>query len=95
MKKIIWNCATVQTEDDFWHLYCEVIKPQGQHHFGRNLQALWDALSAGAPGWPGECQIELIHVDQFAERNPFLYSGLQRIAKDLSVNAGVQIFFRR
>ncbi|WP_082221560.1 barstar family protein [Herbaspirillum chlorophenolicum] len=91
MKKIILNCVSVETDDDFWSLYCEAVQPEGSNIFGRNLHALWDAVSAGGPGWPGECQIELMNVDEFARRNPQLYSGLQRIANDLPESSRVQI----
>ncbi|MBP1316656.1 barstar family protein [Herbaspirillum sp. WGmk3] len=91
MKKIILDCATVETDDDFWSLYCKAVQPEGSNIFGRNLEALWDAVSAGGPGWPGPCQIELMNVDEFAKRNPRLYAGLQRIAKDLPESSCVQI----
>jgi Barstar (barnase inhibitor) len=91
MKKYILDCTSVKTDRDFWELYCEVIQPEGKVHFGRNLDAFRDAVSAGGPGWPGECQIELIHVNEFARRNAYFYQGLRGIADNLTAYDGVKI----
>jgi ribonuclease inhibitor len=91
MKKYILDCESVQSDGDFWDLYCEVVRPEGEGYFGRNLDAFWDAVSAGGPGWPGDCQIELVNVHGFVKRNPRLYNGLQRIASDLAASAGMKI----
>lgn len=93
MKKYILDCESVKSDSDFWDLYCEVVRPEDEGYFGRNLDAFWDAVSAGGPGWPGDCQIELVNVRGFVERNPRLYNGLKRIANDLASNAGVEIVF--
>ncbi|MDR6739950.1 hypothetical protein RJO15_11715 [Herbaspirillum huttiense F1] len=39
MKKIILDCAAVETDDDFWSLYCKAVQPEGSNIFGRNLEA--------------------------------------------------------
>lgn len=91
MKKYLLDCTSVKTDGDFWDLYCEVVRPEGEGYFGRNLDAFWDAVSAGGPGWPGDCQIELVCVNELARQNPRLYNGLQRIASELTANAGVKI----
>lgn len=91
MKKYILDCSSLKSEGDFWNLYCEATHPEGEGYFGRNLDAFWDAVSAGGPGWPGACQIELVNVDGFARRNSGLYNGLKRIARDLRTNGGVTI----
>lgn len=92
MKKYILDCSSVLSEGDFWELYCEVTHPEGEGYFGRNLAAFWDAVSAGGPGWPGDCQIELVNIDGFARRNSCLYNGIKRIANDLGTNGGVIVF---
>ncbi|MES2263460.1 MAG: hypothetical protein V4724_33490 [Pseudomonadota bacterium] len=91
MKKYILDCESIQADCDFWDLYCEVVRPEGEGYFGKNLAAFWDAVSAGGPGWPGESQIELVNSSEFAKQNPRLYKGLQRIASDLGSNANVKI----
>ena len=91
MKKYILDCLSLKSDGDFWDLYCEVAQPEGEGYFGRNLDAFWDAVSAGGPGWPGDCQIELVNVDRFARRSPRLYSGLKRIAADLGTSGSVRL----
>ena len=91
MKKYILDCSSLKSDGDFWDLYCEVVQPEGDGYFGRNLDAFWDAVSASGPGWPGACQIELVNVDAFARRNSHLYNGLKRIASDLSMSTGVRL----
>ncbi len=46
------DCRLIQTKDDFWNEYLKVVDTEGAEYFGRNLDALWDALSAGGPGFP-------------------------------------------
>ncbi|WP_157778813.1 barstar family protein [Massilia violaceinigra] len=91
MKKYILDCAAVKTEGDFWDLYCKVVGPEGEEYFGRNLSAFWDAVSAGGPGWPGKCEIELINVRALTVELPLLFTGLRRIAEDLMAGVGVKI----
>jgi ribonuclease inhibitor len=93
MKKYILDCSSVKSDGDFWDSYCDVVQPEGEGYFGRNLDAFWDAVSAGGPGWPGECQIHLVNVDAFARRNSRLYNGLKRIASDLDTGSSVKLIF--
>lgn len=46
------NCRGVGNMAAFWDRYVQVVGPENCVHFGRNLDALWDALSGGGPGWP-------------------------------------------
>lgn len=91
LKRFTLDCESVQADGDFWDLYCEVVRPEDEGYFGRNLDAFWDAVSAGGPGWPGECQIDLVNSSEFARKNPRLFKGLQRIAQELGENANVRI----
>lgn len=59
----VLDCSNIYSEDGFWSLYLETVKPEGSEYFGRNLPAFRDAITAGGPGWPGVCQIELINVE--------------------------------
>lgn len=65
MKKYILDCSSIASEDDFWSLYLETIEvePDVAVFFGRNLNAFWDAVSAGGPGWPGWCEIEVVNAE--------------------------------
>ncbi|NRP18923.1 hypothetical protein LPJGGPFB_02170 [Ensifer adhaerens] len=53
--------------------------------FGRNLDAFWDAIEGGGPGWPGEVTLIFSHSDQLSKlRTPdgsFL-DALKKIAND-------------
>ena len=94
MKEYVIDCTTVESEQQFWEQYVRVVHPDGAELFGRNLDAFWDAVSAGGPGWPGECRLRFTHtqlVQQF--RNGFFYSALKRIEQDCqhSKCAGVSV----
>ncbi len=68
------------TRSEVWDRYVRLTQmlPSG---FGRNLDAFWDAVQAGGPGWPGACRIRFVgceHID-----GGKLHAGLVRIAADL------------
>lgn len=46
------DCHGVDSMAMFWDRYVEAVGMENCIHFGRNLDALWDALSGGGPGWP-------------------------------------------
>ena len=46
------DCNSVSSVDDFWNLYISQDVVEGKSLFGRNLDALWDALTGGGPGYP-------------------------------------------
>lgn len=46
------DCAGVKTTDEFWQLYLSQVQPDGAALFGRHLDAFWDAVECGDPGWP-------------------------------------------
>ena len=56
MKTISIDCSGIATPAEFWQRYVDVANPEGPGHFGRNLDAFWDALNGG-PGWPGEVHL--------------------------------------
>jgi len=93
MKTYLLDCSRSRCQSDFWDLYLDVIQPEGAEHFGRNLDAFWDAISGGGPGWPGECQLILISTDQLRRQEPLFFEGLRRIAHDLPEHSGATIAF--
>lgn len=54
---VVVDCGAVFTEDDFWDAYVNAVKPQGAEMFGRNMDALWDALEGGGPGSPTQSRV--------------------------------------
>ena len=52
MRTVLIDCAGVKTADEFWQLYLTQVQPAGAALFGRNLDAFWDAVESGGPGWP-------------------------------------------
>jgi RNAse (barnase) inhibitor barstar len=66
MSTIVVDCAAVHSEGDLWAAYLDAAKPEGAELFGRNLDAFWDAVSAGGPGWPGECELRFVNTHTLA-----------------------------
>ncbi|ATQ42866.1 hypothetical protein CSW64_10805 [Caulobacter mirabilis] len=66
MREIIIDCAGVTSTEGFWQRYLDVAEPDGAALFGRNLDAFWDAIEHGGPGWPGEAVLVFRHSDQLA-----------------------------
>lgn len=87
MKEYVIDCSKIDSEQEFWNAYLNVVKPEGTEYFGRNLDAFWDALSAGGPGWPGNdngCKIRFINTETIKMlRNGKFYSVLKEIEKNL------------
>ncbi len=46
------DCSGVTSENEFWQRYLDAVPPEGAEIFGRNLDAFWDAVEIGGPGWP-------------------------------------------
>ena len=92
MKRYILDCRQMEREGQFWDLYVETIAVEGEAFFGRNLAAFWDAISAGGPGLPGPCEIELVNIDGLAKwRAGAFYNALVRMAADLSPGSPVKL----
>jgi RNAse (barnase) inhibitor barstar len=58
-RKIFINGSVCNSREDFWNAYAKEIDPESAKHFGKNLDAFNDAISAAGPGYPGECTIEI------------------------------------
>ncbi|MBY0549351.1 MAG: barstar family protein [Candidatus Obscuribacterales bacterium] len=83
IRKITIDCADVRTEEEFWNLYLLCVKPEGANYFGRNLNAFRDAVTAGGPGWPGECVLKFTNMGNIKTfRDGAFYEALKAIAQD-------------
>jgi len=81
MREFIIDCSGFNDEADFWQAYLSTTEPEGAEHFGCNFDALWDAMSAGGPGWPGECMLRFVNTDVLRRwRGGNFYRALQKIA---------------
>ena len=57
IQEIIIDCSGVRTTEEFWQRYVDATKPENAAMFGRNLDAFWDAIEGGGPGWPGRVSL--------------------------------------
>ena len=82
-EEYIIDCQNVKSEVDFWKLYVAETHLDSAQYFGRNLAAFWDAVSAGGPGWPGECTLRFINTEYLAawDKHGFV-SRLRQIAAE-------------
>ena len=82
---MIIDCSSVSSIEEFWNLYVDQDAIEGKAHFGRNLDALGDALTGGGPGYPGDIdRIRLVgskHL-MLIDGGSF-YEKLVRLSKDL------------
>lgn len=86
MRTIHIDCTGVTSPGAFWQRYLDAIAPAQAESFGRNLDAFWDAVEAGGPGWPGEARLVFTHSDalrplQCEDGTSFL-DALRRIADE-------------
>jgi RNAse (barnase) inhibitor barstar len=56
------------SRDEFWQHYLAIVQPEGAEIFGRNLDALNDALWGG-PGYPGDDCVIRISSSQKLKQN--------------------------
>ena len=79
---VVLECSQIRSLDEFWDLYARDIAVSGREHFGRNLDALHDAL-AGGPGWPGVVWLELHNVEALEGRGHEAFvAALERIGQE-------------
>lgn len=57
MRTIHIDCAGVKSEGEVCQRYLDAAQPEGAGYFGCNLNAFWDAVEGGGPGWPGEAEL--------------------------------------
>ena len=97
MNKYIIDCSDIKTEEEFWDAYVSNVEVDGEEYFGRNLDALWDALHAGGPGTPKDraCFISVRKTDSIKGiRNGGFYDHLRQVAYDLSTDPNCRMKFR-
>ena len=63
-RKIFINGEFCETKEDFWNKYLAEIDSESGKHFGKNLDAFNDAITAKGPGFPGECIIEIVGTEK-------------------------------
>ena len=83
VSEVVVDCSAALTEEDFWNAYVAAVKPSQPELFGRNLDALWDALEAGGPGSPMQARVVFANTDAPAkiQAGAFL-SALREIGRD-------------
>ncbi len=87
MNKYTIDCVDFETELNFWNGYLAIVEPDGSEFFGKNLDAFWDALSAGGPGYPGDesSVIEVVNTESIKKfRDGNFYRALIKVAEDLN-----------
>ncbi len=63
-RKIFINGEFCDSKQDFWNKYVAEIDYESGKHFGKNLDAFNDAITAEGPGFPGDCIIEIIGTEK-------------------------------
>lgn len=58
--KIFIDGEFCASKKDFWNKYVAEIDTESGKYFGKNIDAFNDAITAGGPGFPGDCIIEII-----------------------------------
>lgn len=66
MREVLVDCSGIGSTEEFWQRYLDAVKPEGAAMFGRNLDAFWDAIEGGGPGWPGEVSLVFKHSAQLS-----------------------------
>lgn len=95
MRTIVIDCSETKSEPELWQRYIDAAQPEAANRFGRNLDAFWDALEGGGPGWPGEVKLVFRHSNELARlgvgEGASLLEGLRRIAKEATrVEVGLE-----
>lgn len=71
VKTISIDCAGLTDTAEFWHRYLDATQPQDAGFFGRNLDAFWDAIEGGGPGWPGNVRLVFTNASQIKSLRTF------------------------
>jgi RNAse (barnase) inhibitor barstar len=86
MQTIVIDCDGAKSAAEVWQRYIDAAKPEGASLFGRNLDAFWDAIEHGGPGWPGEAKLVFRNSSRLATlevgSGSSLLDGLRRIANE-------------
>ncbi|MGE6784641.1 barstar family protein [Ensifer adhaerens] len=89
MKEVVVDCSGIRTPAEFWQRYLDVVEPEGAGMFGCNLDAFWDAVDGGGPGWPGEVALVFSNSDELSglrtgKGNVLLLDVLKTIASEVT-----------
>lgn len=90
MREIVIDCSGIGSTEEFWQRYLDAARPEGASMFGRNLDAFWDAIEGGGPGWPGKVTLVFTHSDQLLRLrtrsgDASFLDALKTIAREASV----------
>ncbi|UXS01304.1 barstar family protein [Agrobacterium tumefaciens] len=90
MREVIVDCSGIRSAAEFWQRYLDVVKPQGAAVFGCNLDAFWDAIEGGGPGWPGDVALIFSHTEHLSalrtgDGNASFLDALAAIANEATV----------
>jgi RNAse (barnase) inhibitor barstar len=80
MKSFVIDCTQISDQSAFWKAYLDATNPEDGRYFGRNLDAFWDAIDGGGPGWPGECELHFVNTKHLRLLETEFFAGLERIA---------------
>jgi RNAse (barnase) inhibitor barstar len=83
MASVVVDCKGVTSPQAFWERYVTVVKPMGAEHFGRNLDAFWDAVDGGGPGCPEQQEVEFVNTASLKKiQKGRFYEALRKIARE-------------
>jgi len=93
MSTTVVDCKGINSKEEFWAHYVSVVKPHGAEFFGRNLDAFWDALDGGGPGFPEQDSVHFINTDdlKLIESGKF-YDSLCEIAREARFGGASVVF---
>lgn len=85
MKTVVIDCRDLTSVAEFWQRYIDVAQPADWGFFGRNLNAFWDAVEGGGPGWPGEVKLVFANSVELATMpdGQWLLDQLRKIAAEV------------
>ncbi|NOV17521.1 hypothetical protein E5S70_15760 [Ensifer adhaerens] len=89
MKHFVIDCQGIATDADLWRRHLAVTNPAAGQDFGCNLDAFWDAVEGGGPGYPGRCKLTFKNAAALSHiktgSGVSLLDGLQNIARAATV----------
>ncbi len=67
MRTVYIECDGAKSAADVWQCYLDATQSDEAAMFGRNLDAFWDAIERGGPGWPGDAVLVFKGSSRLAE----------------------------
>ena len=88
MGTVTIDCSGVLSEAEFWSRYVAATSPADKELFGQNLDAFWDAVEGGGPGWPGDFALVFKNTATLAPlRAGYFLTTLKRIASEATMTS--------